>query len=163
MDWVLRYIGILRDKVKKVDKARSDYLTVPELRIAVKRMMALAQKESYSQIYQYLETKKGTLSNLVKQFGLYLEDIIRCRGKIRLSTVNDDMKYPILLNTDHRIVALLITHCHLVCSHSGVGYVVSYIRNKWWIPRIRQTVKKTLLDASLASHTVLRKPHLTRI
>lgn len=145
MAWVLRFVNSLHDKMNKVDSTRPAYLTVSELRIAEKRMIALAQKENYNQIYQYLDKGVGTPSNLVKQLDLYMEgELIRCRGRIQLSKVKDDLKYPILLPSEHRIVALLISHCHVVCSHSGVGYVVSYIRQKWWIPRIRQIVKKVL-------------------
>ena len=51
------------------------------------------------------------------------------------------MRNPILLPTKHKVTKLIITSAHRTCQHYGVGYVVAYLRHKYYIPKLRQAVK----------------------
>ena len=78
------------------------------------------------------EFKKDQLSlNLQRnKNGLY-----ECRGRIQGS-------YPLYLPPTHPITERIATQCHLRTLHGGVGLTMTEIRRCYWVPRLRQLVKR---------------------
>lgn len=141
MAWVTRYLSNLKAKSKGLDLTKGP-LTVAELRTAERKIIIQVQGEVYKQEQQELSTSIKPTSNIIKQLGLYMEEgIIRCRGRLQRALLDDCAKFPILLPPKHRVTSLLIEDSHRLCLHYGVGYLVAYLRQRWWIPRMRQTVK----------------------
>ncbi|XP_052242501.1 uncharacterized protein LOC127852590 [Dreissena polymorpha] len=50
-------------------------------------------------------------------------------------------KFPILLPIKHHIIRLIVRDAHITHLHSGVNATVAHIRQKYWIPPIRQFVQ----------------------
>ena len=79
----------------------------------------------------------------MRQFNLYLDDsgLMRCRGRIQNSLLNQEAKTPILLPSKHHGVELIIKDTHNRVLHSGVNTTLTTMRERFWIIRGRQTVK----------------------
>ena len=54
------------------------------------------------------------------------------------------LKNPVLLPKRHHIVDIIICHYHLQSGHSGIRYVLSKIREKYWIINERVSVRRVL-------------------
>lgn len=81
----------------------------------------------------------------MKQLRLKMVDgIIRCSGRIGNSDLDFDSKYPILLPSKHPFTAMYIRKYHADNFHSGVNNTVAALRQRFWVPKMRQTVKSTL-------------------
>ena len=82
----------------------------------------------------------------VKQFGLFIDDLglLRCQGRINNSQLSATSKRPILLPPKHPWVTLLIQQVYQNIKHSGTADTLSTIRERYWILKGRQTIKKIL-------------------
>lgn len=139
--WIKRFIRNIQAKIQGIC-GQDGSLTIPELKEAEREVGRLVQTEVYALERKDLE--KGNKKGLVRQLGLYLDNgIIRCRGRIERAHLSYNTKHPVLLPSKHPITSLIIMEAHQFCYHYGVGYVVAYLRTKWWIPRLRQRVKTT--------------------
>ena len=138
--WVLRFIK----RCRKMNVPSTDYVQVSEIKEAEVKIISLVQKEMYSQEHTSLSTNRGKKSiPLVTQLGLYLDgEIIKCTGRLQRTVLSENIKKPVLLPSKHRVTTLIVEAAHKYCMHFGVGYVTSYLRTKYWIPKIRQVVKK---------------------
>ena len=105
------------------------------------------QANLFSVEIAYLKSKvKQIPLPLVTQFGLFIDDLdlLRCRGRINNSQVDVTSKNPLLLPPHHPWVKLLIQCIHYDIKHSGTADTLSTIREKFWILKGRQTVKKII-------------------
>ena len=66
----------------------------------------------------------------MRQFNLYLDDsgLMRCRGRIQNSVLNQEAKTPILLPSKHHGVELIIKDKHNRMLHSGVNAPLTAMR-----------------------------------
>ena len=85
---------------------------------------------------------------LTKDLGLHLDGqgVIRCRGRITEADVPLATKQPILLPRNSHLTKLIVENSHKLTLHAGVGDTLAHIRQRYWIPRGRQTVKSILKD-----------------
>ena len=79
---------------------------------------------------------------IVKQLRLFLDPQghIRCGGRIHNDPLEEDTKFPYLLPRKHTFTKLVIQHIHKNVLQSGINATVTQIRQKYWIPSIRQVV-----------------------
>jgi hypothetical protein len=68
--------------------------------------------------------------------------ILRIKGKHNAKYVGEFIRYPIILDRNHRMVELLILHFHKKAYHHGIETVVNELRQKVWILMMRNTIKK---------------------
>ena len=114
------------------------------------------QEESL-QVYKQAENKwikhvqKGILNSdkyqqMKSTLGLYQdsEGVVRCQGRIGLSSLPYDTKFPVLLPREHCFTRLVILKCHEQVMHNGVAETLVQLRSKYWVVKGRQTVKKIL-------------------
>ena len=103
------------------------------------------QGESFEHEIKFLRAPDEKPPNLVTQLGIFLkDDIIRCHGRLENANLPYDTRYPVLLPRGHHYTRLLVLKCHNDIFHLGVSAVVNKLREIWWIPRLRQTVKAIL-------------------
>ena len=82
----------------------------------------------------------------MKQFGVYLDydRLMKCRGRINNAAISTTQKNPILLQAKHHFVDLLIKSCHEKVKHNGVNDTLIALRERYWIVRGRQAVKRVV-------------------
>ena len=99
-----------------------------------------AQSTYFESILSFF-SRGGRSPDVVKQFNLKLIDgVIVCQGRLK----NADLKFPIFLPNNCHLVKLLILKIHNDKFHAGLNYVLATFREKFWIPKARQTIKKVL-------------------
>ena len=108
------------------------------------------QGENYSPVLKLLKDTNSSPSpkllkkhRIVKDLGLYLDsqDILRCRGRLQNSDLKYAAKHPILLPKTSWLSQLIILEAHAVVLHGGVSDMLTHIRQQFWIPQGRQSVK----------------------
>ena len=142
--WIMRFINNMTLARQSQSKVLSSVLSINEQRYAELRLVQLVQREAFPEQWKDLHSSdKGKHNNLVKQLGLVIDgELIKCQGRLQCSELRDLTKTPILLPNKHHVTTLLIRYCHKLSNHYGVGHVVAFMRQKWWIPRMRQAVKR---------------------
>lgn len=82
----------------------------------------------------------------VGQLRLFLDNngLLRVQGKVQITDDSYGSRHPILLPKDCHLVTLIINHAHKKVFHGGVRDTLTQIREQYWIPQLRQLVKKTI-------------------
>ena len=93
-----------------------------------------------------LDSKSLQKYRIIKDLGLYLDPkgILRCRGRLHHSELQYAAKHPILLPKKSQLSELLIMEAHAVVLHGGVSDTLTHIRQRFWIPQGRQSVKNCI-------------------
>jgi len=83
--------------------------------------------------------------------------------RTRLSYRQDkkEFKFPIILPHTHPLIDQLIRMVHFNLKHAGVQIVLGYLREKFWIARGRQAVKKVINKCVVCRRYSTRKPAVT--
>ena len=97
------------------------------------------QKLHCPTLYQYLDNPNMVVSlevkKLASQLNLIKENgILKCKGRINKSDLNAETHTPYYLRKQIMFYRLLITHIHVMNSHSPV------LRQNFWVPRCRPLV-----------------------
>ena len=72
------------------------------------------------------------------------EGILRCQGRIGMSSLPFDTRFPMLLPRSHYFTKLVILKCHDQLMHNGVAETLVQLRSRYWIVKGRQTVKSII-------------------
>ena len=90
--------------------------------------------------------KSDKYSQMKSSLGLYQDDegMLRCRGRIGLSSLPHDTPFPILFPRGHHFTKLVILNCHDQVMHNGVVETLVQVRLKYWVVKGRQTVKNII-------------------
>ncbi|XP_069191701.1 uncharacterized protein [Procambarus clarkii] len=110
---------------------------------SIKYWVKQAQQETYGKEYEHLPER------LSKSLGIWLDsdsyNILRCGGRLLHAEINLDTKNPILLPRHHIITKLIALHYHEHNTlHGGVLDTLTEIRQCFWLPQGRQTVKSLI-------------------
>ena len=107
--------------------------------------LKLVQETEYAEEVYFLKEKTGKVPELVKKLGLFLEnDIIRCKGRIDNSQLSYSARFPILLPKKHWFTKLVIEDAHHQALHGGVQDTLCKLREHYWVPQGRQSVKSVI-------------------
>ena len=119
-----------------------------ELQKSAELWIRNCQENTFTEEYQALKSKTTIRSNLprIRQLRLFLDekDILRCGGRIHNAPLSETAKFPYLLPTNHHLSKLIVMDAHERVFHSGVNSTISQLRQTYWIPSIRQLVRKIL-------------------
>lgn len=74
----------------------------------------------------------------------FLDDrgIIRVGGRLNRSHLDYEMKHPAIIPTDSRLAWLIMRQAHFRSQHGGVQVASHFIRQRFWIPRLRSELKR---------------------
>lgn len=142
--WIYRFIANCRKS--RLHRIQSKFITCEELQDATEKWIISAQRISFDKEIRTLKSQSKTPNTLIRQLRLYIDEkeIIRCRGRIHNAPISKNSRFPCLLPNNYHFTELLISEVHKNLKHSGVLATVTEIRQNYWIPKIRQQVKKVL-------------------
>ena len=130
-------------KLKKIDT--DNQVSVGEINTAENKWIIEVQKQHFSQILEALDGKEVKLPSVIKQLNIKLMDgLLKVQTRLENSSLDVDTKYPILLPGCSRFTELLILHQHNVAHHSSTTSMMVVLRERFWITKARQTVKRSL-------------------
>ncbi|XP_039950005.1 uncharacterized protein LOC120767802 [Bactrocera tryoni] len=140
--WVIRFIDLCRHK--KVEGC----LNAEELKVAEIFLCRLAQYASYSlEINQLKEggnVEKGSELYTLSPF-IDTEGVMRVSGRIdAASWLPYDTTRPIILAPNHDLTRLILLDCHNRMKHQNVEATICEVRQRYWVPNIRRTMKKII-------------------
>ena len=140
--YILRFVHNARKQQPKL----SGPLTVTEVSTAKRLWISNSQNVSYQPEITHLIKKTHKCPMLVRQLRLFLDKdkLLRCGGRIHNAPVHDLTKFPFLLPPKHTITDMIIREVHEKLHHGGVSNTVTALRQVYWIPSIRQRVRKQL-------------------
>ena len=144
--YVLRFIDRVKCPRKSTEEV-SNVLTASEISTAEHVWIQSIQNDSFSNELEFLKCDKQRLPpNRVRQFGLFVDEnrVLRCKGRIEHANLEFDSKHPILLPSKHPFVDLIIRDTHTRVKHSGIRDTLTTIRERFWVLRGRQAVKRIL-------------------
>ncbi len=157
---ILRFIQNCR---QRKNKRHTGILKCSEINSAVRTWIKQSQYSSYkAELSSLKDNGKKVLhkTSRIRQLGLFIDDdgLIRCNGRIHNARVPEITKFPYLLPANDIFTKLVVMDAHSHLSHSGLNATVVHIRQQFWIPTIRQCIKK-ILHKCVQCKKVIGKPY----
>lgn len=139
--YVFRAIKLFRGNTYSHDVIQST-----ELEAALLHWLKTEQLQHFTTEMKLLQVGSidGMKSSSILSLAPWLDEngLLRIGGRIQNADLTFDEKHPILISEKSRLAELLVQQMHDQTKHGGVQDVMCAIRNKYWIPKLRQLVKK---------------------
>ena len=153
--YVLRFVDILKRRTstrksgKKEESTKGeDYQELSSIEIfrAESHWIKTVQASSFKDGFKFAQNQCQPKPRRLDQFGLFLDEnkLLRCRRRLNNAILSSDNKTPILLPSKHPYVELIIRQTYDKVKHSSVNNTLTTIRERFWILRGRQAVKRVL-------------------
>ena len=128
--WCMRFIGNLKGEQQRGS------LTATELDTAKTQWLKHVQAKHFS-------GNDEKTKNLMRQLNVSIDETgcMRCYGRICNAEVPTSAVNPILLPQDDYFTELIIRDTHTDTLHAGTSQTLSSIRQSYWIPQGRVTVR----------------------
>ncbi|XP_070541625.1 uncharacterized protein [Ptychodera flava] len=141
--YVLKFTSKLRGSKTSMGNPN---ISVQDIRDAEALWITGIQAEMYVNEIATLRKTRTMREPLVRQLRLFIDrdGILRLGGRLHNAPINEETKFPILLPRNHAFTRLVIQQAHIRVLHSGMQATVTNIRQRYWIPRIRESVKAVL-------------------
>jgi transposase InsO family protein len=130
---VLRFIY----NAKKSSERRCGSVSVEEIDDAEVVLITLVQGDM---------RKSSSFSLLEKQLCLSLDKkgVLRCSGRMQHSGLSENRKYPIVLPREGEVTRLVVYDAHERVLHGGVNDTMAFVRQRFWVPRLRQLTRSLI-------------------
>jgi hypothetical protein len=141
------HIWITRERVNLDELIQ---VQAEDISAAEKLWIKAAQTDCYRNELEILKHPTGPHAarskTLINQLRLYLDQsgLIRLNGRLHNADIGMDTKFPYLMPRRHPLTDLVIQQAHVVTLHSGMQSTVTWIRQRFWIPRIREAVNSQI-------------------
>lgn len=142
---VIKFARKFKKRVRNESTEEEVRLKATDLREAEHLWIKSVQASSFTKEIEFLqrEDHNSTPPTYVTQFGLYLQEgVVRCKGRLNNSPLPENSRKPILLPASHEFVQLLIRQSHESAQHSGIRDTLTTLRERFWVLRGREVVKK---------------------
>ncbi|XP_063391759.1 uncharacterized protein LOC134677258 [Cydia fagiglandana] len=93
---------------------------------------------------------EGKVTSLSLNLGIFkdIDELLRCKGRMKHADWSFDKRYPILIPKDSDFTNEIIMKTHQENKHVGVSHTLDKIRETYWIPQGRSQVQKILKKCS---------------
>ncbi|KAK3729480.1 hypothetical protein QZH41_019941, partial [Actinostola sp. cb2023] len=165
--WLIRYKANLREARRKRQLRQSmtygeiQPIRVEELKNAETEILKFVQNQSFPSEMTALSVKSQNekdvtenrrVKNMVgrtsplRQLDPFLSDdgLLRVGGRLGRAPISDEAKHQVILPKQHHVVELIGRHHHQASGHSGLEYVLSMTRQRYWIIKARPTLRRIL-------------------
>ena len=154
--FINRFLSNIKNKLNKTQPI-TGAITVKEYESAETELIKQSQIECYEFEILQLEsdTKKISKNSTLYKLSPYLDRqrLLRVKGRVdAASCVGTEMKRPIILHRKHELTKLIIVHYHNRYHHSNNETVINEIRQKYYISRLRVTVRKIIKECQLCKN-----------
>lgn len=119
-------------------------LTVKELDNATRCLILRSQAESFPEEITALQNGKqvSTRSRLIKLDPKLENGTLVVGGRLNYAPLPRITKHPIILDSKHDFVRLLLSDYHQSFSHPSTNYLLYAIRRRYWIISARNVIRK---------------------
>lgn len=122
-------------------------LTSTELTSAENYWTRVVQLEAYRLDVAALQENRPLPSNSsVRRLLQFIgpQGLLRIGGHLQKLNASQELKHPRLLLPKHKFTELLVLDTHIRLLHGGIQDTLYEVRERFWIPRGRQTAKEVL-------------------
>ena len=159
--WVIRYIRRLQETAKRKKDGKATDVTnreqesalplkLEELENAEKIIIRTVQRSAYrdevAALKQPAKTTVNKSSPIYKLTPEIVDGLLCVGGRLRHAPIANTAKHQIILPKKHHVAKLIARHYHELSGHSGVEYVLSTIREKYWIVKGRLLIRSLVND-----------------
>ena len=127
-----------------------------EISVAEQKLLFLVQTESFSvEKKSLMNNRPINKSSPISNFSPFIgpNGLLRSTGRTqRLSILSFETKHPILLDSRHPCVRLLLEHTHKKHCHQGVEYMRAIVQQKFAIVRLRATLRSIQSKCIVCRH-----------
>lgn len=122
--------------------------------LAEYKNLAIEKVLQYEQYYLLFDLKR-----LKRHYNVFIDNnLLRVNNKLGNSIMSYNLNFPILLPPNSLVTNLIIMHYHYKVLHGSVTFTLASLREKYWIIKGRQVVKK-VLDRCRICRAVSGKPY----
>jgi len=72
------------------------------------------------------------------------EGLLRVGGRLLQSTLSYQTMHPMILPSNHHFTKLVVSAEHIKLHHAGPQLLIASLRERYWIPRIRNLVRTVI-------------------
>ena len=139
--WMIMIKDVLCKKSKPTSVIGYEYFKQAEITI-----LSLVQQECFKQEIEDLQIKghvriQSRLSDLKP---VIRNGILQVGGRLAKSPVEESIKHPIILPSDHHVTTLIIHDIHQRTGHSGREHVLATCREAYWVVGGRRAIRRRL-------------------
>ncbi|UYV85114.1 hypothetical protein LAZ67_X004615 [Cordylochernes scorpioides] len=144
--WILRFCHNCRYSAERYQS----HLTTAELRNAHRRILQSIQFQHFREEIRSLTTL-GSVKRTSKIYGLtpFLDDqgILRVGGRLKWApSMTYEQKHPALLPSSGQVAQMIVQAVHMRTLHGSVHLMLSTIRQKYWMLRAIDQVKRCIRE-----------------
>ncbi|GMT25133.1 hypothetical protein PFISCL1PPCAC_16430, partial [Pristionchus fissidentatus] len=148
--YVLRFLSRIANRCKS-DSIRAKFSSIPLS--TVTHLTAEEKKYAFrTLLHNFQQRHVSDSDEVVKKNHIFLDestDLWKATSRLENSSISTEFKNPIFIPTKNSILArLIVRDTHDSTVHAGVQTVINQIQSQFWIPRIRQITKSSLLPSS---------------
>ena len=162
--WLLKLKGRLHDRVTGKINRNTDFIDAQEYDAALLALISLAQRQEYPGLIEALESHpyddiasgklgvalKEELQPLVKFCPFVKDRVMRIGGRLQRSEETYDIKHPIVLPRKSHLTAIIVNHLHQKSGHNGAPYVITALRERFYVVGQERTVKRIIKTHCMA-------------
>jgi len=104
----------------------------------------MIQQISYAQeMKDLMEQQEVTASSSLKTLHPFIDKkgLLRVGGRLQQSMLPYQAMHQMILPSNHHLTKLVVSAEHIRLHHAGPQLLIAYLREKYWIPRIKNLVK----------------------
>jgi hypothetical protein len=119
-------------------------LTTQDLDQARNCCVKMVQHISYAQeIEDLMEHQEVAATSSLKTLHPFIdqEGLLRVGGRLQQSKISYQTIHQMILPPDHHLTRLVVSAEHIKLLHAGPQLLIASLRERYWIPRIRNVVK----------------------
>lgn len=138
--YILRFVS----RVKRSSSEVSISLTAQELENALMFCVRSFQQYYFREDFSFSENRP--ISKRMQVLSAYCDEheTLRVGGRLMNANLPSETKHPVILPGPCHLTSLLINHLHLRHFHLGFQALQALIRRRFWIFKLRQTIKAHL-------------------
>lgn len=141
----LRFIRNCKIPKSSHDSVNHQPLTSTELNDALVAYIHLSQQKHFRGLISSLENHQNIKGALAKLSPFMSTDgTLRVGGRLKNAPISSSAKYPVLIQQNSHLATLICDYYHLYTLHGGPQLVQSMIHRKYWIPSLRNLVRKRI-------------------
>jgi hypothetical protein len=121
-----------------------DTLSPQDLDHSLTCCVRVVQQSSYAQEFRELtETQEVAVNSCLNSLHPFIDKdgLLRVGGRLRHSTLPYQTIHQMILPANHHFSKLVVSAEHIRLLHAGPQLLIASLREKYWIPRIRNVVK----------------------
>lgn len=134
------YVLLAVDKFRKrVRTLKLEHITRAE-ELWIKQMQATSYADDIERLTKNMKLRPHSK---IRKLDPQIDErgILRLRGRVGAARINEHVKSPLIMDGRHTFTRLLVAHAHKRANHANREQVVNDLRQKYYITRLRPTVR----------------------